>query len=179
VPAPGRFKVYMTEFGGKGDRESSAYGGIINPRAFEVSLPCKVAAEKRVVAVYRGARSVICRVNDVGPWNMHDDYWNRDGVPRSIAQKVSGERAEDGLVPSNPAGLDATPAVFDELGITGPESTRGATVEWEFVPRTINPTDEEKGDHLIPPPPPPPPPATTAALPWWQQLLAAFEGRKS
>jgi hypothetical protein len=175
VPAPGRFKVYMTEFGGKGDREESAYGGMINPRAFEVSLPSKVPSEKRVIAVYRGARSVICRVNDVGPWNMHDDYWNRDGIPRSIAQKASGERAEDGLVPSNPAGLDATPAVFDELGITGPESTRGVIVEWEFVPRTINPTDEEKGDHLIPPPPPPP----TAALPWWHQLFAAFEGRKS
>jgi hypothetical protein len=107
---------------------------------------------------------------------MHDDYWNRDGVPRSIAQKASGERAEDGIVPTNSAGLDATPAVFDELGITGPESTRAATVEWEFVPRTINPTDEEKGDHLIPPPSPPP---TVPVVPWWQQLFNALEGRKT
>jgi hypothetical protein len=148
---------------------------MINPRAFEVSLPCKVSADRRVVAVYHGTRSVMCRVNDVGPWNLHDDYWNRDSIPRSIGQKANRERAEDGLIPSNPAGLDATPAVFDELGITGAESTRGATVDWAFVPHAINPTEEEKGDHPIPPPTPV---AAREALPWWQQLLNAFHGRK-
>jgi len=163
--APTRFKVYMTEFGGTGDTNESAYGGMVNPHAFEVALPCRVPKDKRVVALYRADRSVVCRVNDVGPYNMHDDYWNRDGVPRVIGQKARGECAEDGIVPTSPAAIDATAAVFDELGIKGKEGTRSAVIEWAFVSTTINPTEEHHGDHLIPPPPPPPP------VPWWQQLL--------
>jgi hypothetical protein len=177
-PAPDRFRVLMTEFGGRGDVNESAYGGMVNPRAFELSLPCKLPDDKRLVAVYYDDRSVVGRVNDVGPYNIHDDYWNRDGVPRVIGQKARGERAEDGIVPRSLAAIDGTPAVFDELGIKGPESTRSAIIEWAFVPHTINPTEEEHGDHKIPPPKPPAP-KPAGPTPWWQAFLTAIFGRRS
>jgi hypothetical protein len=159
-----RYTVLMTEFGGTGDRQESAYGGMVNPDAFEVALPCKVAAAQRSIAIYRRGRSVIARVNDLGPWNKTDDYWNGAGKPRCEAQMPGRLQADNGRVPTNMAGLDATRAVFDELGTRGGEGTRQATVEWEFV---HPPIDHTEGEHPIPPPAPP----STAPRPWWERVL--------
>jgi hypothetical protein len=172
---PKRYAVLMTEFGGRGDPQESCYGGTVNPRAFEVALPCKVSADKRTIAIYRGTRRVICRVNDLGPWNRTDAYWLGSGHPKAEQQKVDRNYAENGLVPTNSAGLDATPAVFNELGITGAESTRSANVEWEFVPPALDKSEPEPGDHPVPPPKPPPAPQPTRT--WWQALLNALLGR--
>jgi N-acetylmuramoyl-L-alanine amidase len=163
-PRP-RYRVLMTEFGGSGDREQSAYGGMVNPDAFEVAVPCKVPAAQRSIAIYRAGKTCVARVNDLGPWNKTDDYWAHGGRPKAEKQKIDKTRADDGLVPTNSAGLDGTRAVFDELGIKGKEGTRQATVEWEFV---HPPIEEGEGEHPIPPPKPPP---LTAPQPWWARLL--------
>jgi N-acetylmuramoyl-L-alanine amidase len=171
IPRPRtRHSVLMTEFGGTGDAQDSAYGGRVHPDALEVALPCKVPAAQRSVAMYRGGKSCVARVNDLGPHNKTDDYWNsKDGRPKCEAQMAGRIRAENNIVPRNIAGLDATRAVFDELGIKGKEGTRSAVVEWEFV---HPPHHEEggphegEGEHPIPPPKPPP---TRPA--WWERLL--------
>jgi hypothetical protein len=168
---PTRYTVLMTEFGGRGDAQQSAYGGHVNPYAFEVALPCKVPAAQRSIAIYRGSKKVIARVNDLGPWNKTNDYWNHDGIPKCVMQKAGRNRAENHQVPTNSAGLDATPAVFDELGIRGEESTRQATVEWEFVHPPIDHEDNE-GEHPIPPPEPP-----RELQPWWARVLGDITGR--
>jgi N-acetylmuramoyl-L-alanine amidase len=169
-----RYRVLMTEFGGTGDRQESAYGGMVNPDAFEAAIPCKVPAAQRSIAIYRsGGKSVIARVNDLGPHNKTDDYWNDEGGrPACEDQRANRQPAENGIVPRNVAGLDATRAVFDELGIPGKEGTRQATVEWEFVHPPIEADAGDataaEGEHPIPPPKPPP---LTAPTPWWARLL--------
>jgi hypothetical protein len=160
-----RYTVLMTEFGGTGDRQASAYGGMVDPDAFEVALPCKVPAAQRSIAIYRGGRSCIARVNDLGPWNMHDDYWNHGGRPKAERQKIDRNRADDNLVPTNSAGLDATRAVFDELGIRGRESNRRATVNGNSCTRQSS----RGGRHPIPPPKPPP---LIEPRPWWSACSA-------
>jgi hypothetical protein len=133
----GRFtNIAATEFGG-GDEAGmdSAYDGKVNPDKPEVSLPARVDAAHRGVRVMHVAtgRSVVCRVNDVGPWNKTDDYWARGERPRAEAQMRDRTPAENGEVPSNDAGIDLTPAVYDALGIAGPVNTRQTHVDWEFV----------------------------------------------
>jgi hypothetical protein len=172
-----RFRVYMTEFGGKGDAQDSAYGGVVNPSAFQSSLPCKITNEQqRTITIYYRGKECISRINDVGPWNIRDDYWNGTGVPKAVKQKAEGTRADNRMVPTNPAGLDSTPAVFDELGIAGKEGTRSATVEWEFVKPPLDEVAE--GEHPVPPPDPPPPPPSTETVAWIKQLLEWFGGLK-
>jgi hypothetical protein len=126
--------ITATEFGGTGDPETSAYGGMVNPDAPEVSLPARVPSEQRRVRVFHGDKPVLCKVNDVGPWNKTDDYWNVHGA-RPLAETQHRNRilAQNGLIPSNQAGIDMTRAVFDALGIKGPEGTRQAVVDWEFA----------------------------------------------
>jgi uncharacterized protein (TIGR02594 family) len=123
--------IFATTFGGDGDTQRSAYGGMVNPHALEVALPARVPADKRQIRV-RVANPpgdwVECRVNDVGPWNTRDKYWESGARPMAEAQKDSGETAQNGSVPSNHAGIDLTPAVFEALRIS--DNTR---VDWEFV----------------------------------------------
>jgi uncharacterized protein (TIGR02594 family) len=131
-PGPERCtNIFATTFGGSGDSQQSAYGGMVNPNALEVALPARVPADKRQIRV-RVANPpgpwVECRVNDVGPWNTRDKYWESGVRPMAEAQHQSGETAQDGLVPSNNAGIDLTPAVFKALRIS--DNTR---VDWEFV----------------------------------------------
>jgi N-acetylmuramoyl-L-alanine amidase len=166
---PTRYLVLMTEFDGPTDEQDNAYGGEVNGDALECAIPCKVPQAQRSIAIYRGNRSCIARVNDLGPWNRYDDYWNGTGHPKVETQMADRNRAENGHVPTNPAGLDATPRVFDELGIKGESGTRQAMVEWEFV---LPPHHEEggphegEGEHPIPPPKPP-----TTRPAWWERLL--------
>jgi hypothetical protein len=134
-PTPGRLtNIVMTEFGGTGDVNESAYGGMVHPDAFEVSLPARVPADKRMVRLFHLDKFVVAKVNDVGPWNKRDDYWNADhGRPLAESQFHQKTRAQNGLVPSNPAAIDGTRAVHDALGVLGREGTRQTVVDWEFV----------------------------------------------
>jgi hypothetical protein len=128
--------IAATEFGGGSESGmDSAYGGKVNPNRPEVSLPAKVANSKRSVRVIsvNSGRSVVCKVNDVGPWNTRDKYWEGSGRPLAEEQYRNRTPAQNGQVPSNDAGIDLTPAVYDALGIAGPVNTRQTHVDWEFA----------------------------------------------
>lgn len=128
--------INASEFGGRSDPETSAYDDQpIDPSAMEVALPARLPADQRKVRIFnlRNNQSVDAVVRDVGPWNTHDAYWEGSGRPLAEAQHRDGTVAHDGKVPSNDAGIDMTPAIFDALGIAGPEDTRQAHVDWMFT----------------------------------------------
>lgn len=126
--------ITATEFGGPDDPESSAYGGNVDGSSPQVALPARMPADKRSVRVFHGGKSVVCKVNDIGPWNTNDPYWERpNGRPAAESEHTSGKPAQNGRVPSNIAGIDMTPAVFTALGIPGASGTRTTTVDWEFA----------------------------------------------
>ena len=97
----------------------------MNPDAFECAIPCKVPAAQRSIAIYRGGKSVIARVNDLGPHNKTDDYWNDDGRPACDIRVITRTRAENAIVlGANIALLDATlRAVRRISGITALSGT--------------------------------------------------------
>jgi N-acetylmuramoyl-L-alanine amidase len=128
--------IAATEFGGGSEADmDSAYGGKVNPDAFEASLPAKVPNATRQIRVVHIAsgRTVVCKVNDVGPWNTKDKYWEGSGRPLAETQFRNRTPAQNGDVPSNDAGIDLTPAVYDAFGVPGPVNTRQTHVDWEFV----------------------------------------------
>jgi len=128
--APGRQTgITATCFGGTDDAQDSAYGGTVAGDELQASLPARDL--RRNVRIYRGARSCVCRLNDVGPWNKTNDYWNKGERPAAEAQFRDRERAENGRIPSNPAGIDLTPAAFEALGVD--PSVGKTVVDWEFT----------------------------------------------
>ena len=122
--------ILATEFGGPGDEEESAYGGIVHPSRLEIALPFRFKGVRPRVRVHHGNRSVECEINDVGPWNKNDAYWAASDRPAAETQRRNRKRAENGRIPANEAGIDMTPAVFRALGIP---SAGMARVDWEFV----------------------------------------------
>lgn len=128
----GRFEVFATEFGGEDDPQDSYYGGKVDGDSYEVALPARVPENKRTVRVGRGGKSVVARVNDLGPWNRSDNYWDRGERPRAEAQKRERRKADNGRVPANDAGIDLTPAIMDALDVPGKSGTRSARVWWKF-----------------------------------------------
>ncbi|PYJ87233.1 MAG: hypothetical protein DME70_06770, partial [Verrucomicrobia bacterium] len=65
--------------------------------------------------------------------NIRDKYWEASGRPMAEEQFRNRTKAQNGEVPSNDAGIDLTPAVFDALGLPGPVNTRQTHVDWEFA----------------------------------------------
>lgn len=120
--AVGGHDVMATCFGGAGDAEQSAYGGMVDPNSPGVALPYRFPDPRPKVKVIRGAESVICEIVDVGPHNTNDPYWWKAARPLAESQ------------PGNHAGLDATPAVWAALGIKPSDPAYGlARFSWEFA----------------------------------------------
>ncbi len=113
--------VTMTEFGGPGDEQDSAYGGTVDPAKPGVALPIRFHSDRPTVRITHAGKTVDCQIVDVGPHRTDDPYW--------VEKRRPAAESEHG----NHAGIDATPAVFAALGIAGPEGTRTTTVDWEFV----------------------------------------------
>lgn len=114
--------IVMTEFGGEGDEQDNAYTSLpVDPKLPGVALPSRFHGDRPVIRVSHGGKSVDCQLVDVGPHHVNDPYW--------VEHKRPQAESEHG----NKAGIDATPAVFDALGVAGRESTRTATVDWQFV----------------------------------------------
>jgi len=128
--------IFATEFGGGSEAGmSSAYGGKVDADEPQASLPARVDSNQRKIRVLNpnNGRMVVCLVNDVGPWNTKDAYWKTQTRPRAEAQFALKQKADNKQVPSNPAGLDLTPAAYDAVGIQGTVNTRSAKLDWEFV----------------------------------------------
>jgi hypothetical protein len=140
--APGGKKVFVnintTEFGGGSETGmDSAFGGKVHGDEPEAALPAKLpkAKEKRQILVTnpKNGNAVICLVNDLGPWNLSDDYWNQRRRPKAEEQFRNDTKAENGHVPTNDAEIDLTPAAMDGLGVSGKINTRQVHVDWQFV----------------------------------------------
>jgi hypothetical protein len=127
--------IVATCFGGAGDHESSTYGGTVDPNKPGVALPFHFPAPRPKVEVFRSGKSVICEIVDVGPHNTADRYWTTSARPMAEGQHARGEKAQNGVVPANPAGIDMTPATFAALGIAPHDPQWGmTTVDWQFAP---------------------------------------------
>ena len=116
-----RCKVFATQYAGNTRRE--------------VALPhrrLKFGRQPRVhIRRVSGGPRVRPRAKDVGPWNIHDNYWARrkhrtmfKRVPRckpeaqvAYYQNFNGGKDEFGRKVLNPGGVDVTPAVARGMGL--------------------------------------------------------------
>ncbi|MCL5958127.1 MAG: hypothetical protein M1358_02225 [Chloroflexi bacterium] len=152
------YRLYATREGLVGG--TTANGHVITERDHFVALPSrrglatKGGYEYQVRLSYNG-RSVTEPVWDVGPWNIHDNYWDdsRDlysylppglpllakGLPESQAAKqtgYNGGKDEFGRTVLNLAGIDLADGTFwDNLGLVGND-----WVDVTFLWQPSNPT---------------------------------------
>jgi hypothetical protein len=167
-PVAPTFRVHATRMGMVGGR--TANGHRIGVRDRFVSLPSwrslssKGGSEYMVRITYNG-RSAVAPVYDVGPWNVHDNYWDEQrerfadlprGWPEDHAAFFDGYNdgwAEKGKV-SFPTAIDVGDGVWwDDLGIRGDRALVDVTFLWLG------------SDPLAPPPPEPAPPPSPEATP--------------
>jgi hypothetical protein len=117
--------VVMTEFGGPGDENEDAYTGeLVDPTKPGVALPARFHGDRPLIRVTHKGKSIDCPLVDVGPHHVNDPYWVEHARPKAESEH------------GNHAGIDGTPAAFNELGVPGPEGTRTVTVDWSFAPQT-------------------------------------------
>ncbi|HEY6994840.1 MAG TPA: N-acetylmuramoyl-L-alanine amidase [Xanthobacteraceae bacterium] len=116
--------ITATEFGGAGDEQPSAYPDVAPgwPARPGVALPHRFAGRRARVRVFKDGRSVDCDIVDVGPWNIHDPYWQTNARP--AAERGIDERGRR----TNRAGIDLTPAAARAIGLGGM-----GVVDWEFI----------------------------------------------
>lgn len=126
--------IHATEFGGAGDANKSAYGGMVDPHQPGVALPFRFKGARPRVRLYAGGQSVDCEIVDRGPWNIDDPYWQSEhGRPAAERQHYEKQKAWNGRVPSNIAGIDCTPAALNALGVSGKVGSRSVVLDWEFI----------------------------------------------
>lgn len=125
VPGEWNTGVTTTSFSGTGDREVSAYGGLVDPSRPGASLPYRFKFSPRPSVVARDpetGRQVTCAIVDVGPHHVDDDYWTHGERPR--AEREGG----------NHAGLDMTPAAWTAIGLGRGHPRYGlAKLDWRFA----------------------------------------------
>jgi hypothetical protein len=90
---------------------------------------------KKVNIRYRKTgRTVKATVVDVGPWNIDDPYWIKDGG-RPRAETDSKNFYSKGYKKTNLAGIDVSFEVWRQLGVNKPVAYGGnfsAYVDWWF-----------------------------------------------
>jgi hypothetical protein len=72
APPSRHMNITATVFGGPGDRQPSAYGGMVDPDKPGVALPARIEGRRPKVRVFRGDKHVDCEIVDVGPWTTDD-----------------------------------------------------------------------------------------------------------
>jgi hypothetical protein len=183
-PVAPTWKVHATRMGMIGGR--TANGHRITKRDRFVSLPswrslASNGGNEYVVRITYNGRSATAPVYDVGPWNVHDNYWDEQrerfgDLPRGYPQDhaayfdgYNGGRAEKGRV-RFPTAIDVGDGTWwDDLGINGDRAVVEVTFLWLG-------RDPQAAEPPAPPPPveqpappaeqpPPPPPAEQPAAP--------------
>jgi hypothetical protein len=121
--------IFATREGLVGGTTANGHVIVVNDRF--AALPSRRALstnfghEREVRVTYRG-RTTTVPVWDIGPWNIHDDYWNpasiretfKDlpwGLPEAEAaftNKYNGGLDERGRVVKTPAGIDLADGTF-------------------------------------------------------------------
>jgi uncharacterized protein (TIGR02594 family) len=127
--------ITATVFGGAADNEHSAYPpyDLLNDTDIYVSLPDRFeGARPKVEVKGPDGVAIISNIMDVGPWMTDDPYWASNSRP--TAEKCYTTKAplpsgpNKGKVPSNPAGIDLSPALARKINISGK-----GKVSWRFV----------------------------------------------
>jgi N-acetylmuramoyl-L-alanine amidase len=123
--------ITATEFGEGSDEQQGAYGEWIDGNTRGVSFPYKWRDSPRpMVEVAGPGGTVVVGVCDVGPWNTDDpNYVLGSERPLAESQYADQTEAQNGMVPSNPAGIDLTAPIANEVGISGK-----GKVNWRLVP---------------------------------------------
>jgi len=121
--------IVASVFGGTGEVERSAYDNHrIGESEYAVALPARFKGERPKVAVTNplNGKTVICTIEDVGPWNgitetKSDRYWETNGRPQAESgTDLNGRK-------TNKAGIDLSPAAARAIGINGM-----GRVNWNF-----------------------------------------------
>lgn len=122
IPTAESFTVTVTEFGGRDDRQQSAYPpyGMVDPDKLGYALPFRFDPPLPQIDVTYKGNTIRCECVDIGPVNTNDPYWRTHTAPRYKA------------------GLDLTPAAWDALGFTRNDPIRGlVTMTWQFHPEVV------------------------------------------
>jgi uncharacterized protein (TIGR02594 family) len=172
-PKPRFTGITATSFAGGNDSVTSrtgAYDGkLINgDTELAAALPFHFPGGRDGLRVFYNGNTADVPTRDVGPWNTHDPYWQTGARPAAEAQHANKTKAQNGSVPSNPAGLDLSPAVWKKLGYAGDPRNATAKVDWDFVSVL---------DAASAPPPAPSAaatPAATAGVPAWLVLMRRY-----
>jgi hypothetical protein len=139
--ALGCANIVATVFGGHADPNTSAYDGhLIDDQERGVALPFRFPDAQRPkvrVTNTANAKSTICNIVDVGPWNTQDPYWQTGARPQ--AESGTDMRGR----PTNRAGIDLTPGTASAIGISGK-----GQVNWEFATAAI-PTRPQMPDAAL------------------------------
>lgn len=165
------YHIRATRMGLVGER--TANGHIIQPNDWFVSLPSFRSLSSKGGSEYMarlsyGGKSVVVPVWEVGPWNIHDDYWNVDrerfadlpvGWPEDHAayfDGYNGGRAEKGRV-RFPTAADVGDGAWVALGIPFNEEQEqlDITFLWLGTDPGANPTPQAPGSSQPAAPPPP------------------------
>ncbi|HEX6287883.1 MAG TPA: hypothetical protein VFZ66_01770 [Herpetosiphonaceae bacterium] len=138
------YRLRVTRQGMVGGR--TANGHIIKPNDFFVSLPSGRALSSRggyeyQVRLSANGKSVVVPVWDNGPWNHHDDFWNKNrerykdlpvGWPQDHAayyENHNSRKAERGYV-RFPTAVDIGDGAYWALGLAGAQATVDVTFLW-------------------------------------------------
>ena len=118
--------IIASVFGGESDYNVSAYDEdkVLNDVDLYVALPDRFEGERPQVRIYNRATgaSATAGIEDVGPWNIDDPYWDKGTRPQAESGTDMTGRETNG------AGIDLSPALAAQLGIDGM-----GEVDWEFV----------------------------------------------
>lgn len=127
--------VTATVFGGTSEDEPSAYDDhLITENEVAVALPDRFEGKRPKVEIKTAAGTAIATIEDVGPWNINDPYWEVPGQRPDAETHYKNKTPltlpgpNKGKVPTNPAGIDLSPAAARKLAVDG----RGQ-VSWRFL----------------------------------------------
>ncbi len=126
--------ITATVFGGASEDEPSAYDDhLITENELAVALPDRFEGKRPKVELKTAAGTVVASIGDVGPWNTNDPYWETPGQRPDAETHYKNRTAltsgpNKGKVPTNPAGIDLSPAAARKLGVSGK-----GQVSWRFV----------------------------------------------
>lgn len=125
--------ITATVFGGSSDVNKSAYTGkILNDADLYLSLPATFTGDRPLIRVRNvsNGKTEIAPIEDKGPWNVDDPYWEKGTRPQ--AETGTDKRGRK----TNLAGIDLSPELARRLGISGK-----GKVDWQFY----NPSETNKG----------------------------------
>jgi N-acetylmuramoyl-L-alanine amidase len=119
-------EITASVFGGESDYNTSAYDEdvVLNDSDLYVALPDRFEGDRPAVRIINRVTGITAdaSIEDVGPWNTDDPYWETATRPQAESgTDMTGRK-------TNGAGIDLSPALARALGIDGM-----GKVDWDFI----------------------------------------------